>query len=160
MNRMPLRWSTSCCRHVESRPLASISCSFSFEIEISHLDLRRAFHVAVGFRNRKAALLIDRLFIGGPHDLRIDEDLRVLRLLLLGEVHGDHALAVPIWMAASPMPGASYMVSNMSSTSLRIPRIDLFDRLGDFAEPLVRQDQDFAHGHGGDVSGRVPTGST
>ena len=25
----------------------------------------------------------------------------------------------PIWMAASPMPGAAYMVSNMSSTSAR-----------------------------------------
>jgi len=25
-----------------------------------------------------------------------------------------------IWIAASPMPGASYMVSNMSSASLRI----------------------------------------
>ena len=25
----------------------------------------------------------------------------------------------PIWMAASPMPGASYMVSNMSLTSAR-----------------------------------------
>ena len=30
-------------------------------------------------------------------------------------------LATPTWTAASPMPGASYMVSNMSSTSLRIP---------------------------------------
>src|ERR1700761_295101 len=28
--------------------------------------------------------------------------------------------ATPIWMAASPMPGALYMVSNMSSTSLRM----------------------------------------
>ncbi len=27
----------------------------------------------------------------------------------------------PIWIAASPMPGALYMVSNMSSTSLRMP---------------------------------------
>ncbi len=26
-------------------------------------------------------------------------------------------LGTPIWMAASPMPGASYMVSNMSSIS-------------------------------------------
>ena len=26
-------------------------------------------------------------------------------------------LGSPIWIAASPMPGASYMVSNMSSTS-------------------------------------------
>jgi hypothetical protein len=30
-------------------------------------------------------------------------------------------LGSPTWMAASPMPGASYMVSNMSSTSLRMP---------------------------------------
>ena len=29
--------------------------------------------------------------------------------------------ATPIWIAASPMPGASYMVSNISSTSLRMP---------------------------------------
>ena len=28
--------------------------------------------------------------------------------------------ASPIWIAASPMPGASYMVSNMSSTSFLI----------------------------------------
>ena len=26
----------------------------------------------------------------------------------------------PIWIAASPMPGASYMVSNMSSTSFLV----------------------------------------
>ena len=30
-------------------------------------------------------------------------------------------LGTPIWIAASPMPGALYMVSNMSSTSLRMP---------------------------------------
>jgi hypothetical protein len=30
-------------------------------------------------------------------------------------------LATPSWIAASPMPGALYIVSNMSSTSLRIP---------------------------------------
>ena len=29
-------------------------------------------------------------------------------------------LGTPTWMAASPMPGASYMVSNMSSTSFLI----------------------------------------
>ena len=28
-------------------------------------------------------------------------------------------LATPTWMPASPMPGAAYMVSNISSTSLR-----------------------------------------
>ena len=28
-------------------------------------------------------------------------------------------LGTPTWMAASPMPGASYMVSNMSSTRRR-----------------------------------------
>ena len=53
----------------------------------------------------------------------------------------------PTWIAASPMPGASYMVSNMSSTSLRISAVDLRDRLGDEPQPLVRQDEDVAQGH-------------
>ena len=30
-------------------------------------------------------------------------------------------LGVPTWMAASPIPGASYMVSSISSMSLRMP---------------------------------------
>ena len=62
------------------------------------------------------------------------------------------ASAAPTWIAASPMPGASYMVSNMSSTSLRISGVDLLDRLGDQPQLLVGQDDDFAEGHGRDLS--------
>ena len=54
-------------------------------------------------------------------------------------------LGSPIWIAASPMPGASYMVSNMSSTSLRRRRVDLGDRLGNQPQPLVGQNEDVAH---------------
>jgi hypothetical protein len=35
-------------------------------------------------------------------------------------------LGVPTWIAASPIPGASYMVSNMSSTSSRMPASTFF----------------------------------
>ncbi len=31
----------------------------------------------------------------------------------------------PIWIAASPMPGAAYMVSNMSSTSVAQRLVDV-----------------------------------
>ena len=44
-----------------------------------------------------------------------------LRLVLLRQVHRIRRAATPTWIAASPMPGASYMVSNMSSASARIP---------------------------------------
>ena len=68
------------------------------------------------------------------------------------------------WIAASPMPGASYMVSNMSSASLRISGVDFLDRLGDEPQLLVRQDDDFASGHGGrfklaDLPGSMRGGS-
>ena len=62
-------------------------------------------------------------------------------------------LGTPTWMAASPMPGASYMVSNMSATSFLGLRIDRLDRFGDEPQPLVGQDQDVAQGHDRDVSG-------
>src|SRR6266540_538880 len=64
----------------------------SLEIEIFHLHLRRTLDIVVIFRNRQTALLIGRLFLRGPNDLRIDENLRIPRFLLLGEVHGDHTL--------------------------------------------------------------------
>ena len=50
--------------------------------------------------------------------------------------------------SGSVVHGLEHVVDQLADSG-----IDLFDRLGDFAEPFVRQDQDFAHGHGGDVSG-------
>lgn len=51
--------------------------------------------------------------------------------------------------SGSVVHGLEHVVDQLADSG-----IDLFDRLGDFAEPFVRQDQDFAHGHGGDVGGR------
>src|SRR5438876_8863207 len=48
-----------------------------------------SFDLLVEFRDRQAALLVGRLLLRGPKDLRIDEDQRLLRLVLLGEVQGD-----------------------------------------------------------------------
>src|SRR5271165_2024974 len=45
-------------------------------------------------------------------------------------------LAMPSWIAASPMPGASYMVSNMSSTSLLMPE-SIFWIGSDFSRSLL-----------------------
>ena len=53
----------------------------------------------------------------------------------------------PTWIAASPMPGASYMVSNMSATSGADFVVDLPDRLRNLPQPLVRQDDDIAQCH-------------
>jgi hypothetical protein len=44
-------------------------------------------------------------------------------LVLLGEVHGDQPQRLRDLDRGSPMPGASYMVSNMSSASLRISAV-------------------------------------
>ena len=51
----------------------------------------------------------------------------------------------PIWMAASPMPGAAYMVSNMSSTSARSDLSTAFTGVGFQPQPLVGKDEDVAH---------------
>ena len=59
----------------------------------------------------------------------------------------------PTWIAASPMPGASYMVSNMSSTSLRIAASIALHRLGDQPQPLVGEDEDVAQRHGARCKG-------
>ena len=48
----------------------------------------------------------------------------------------------PSCVAARPMPGASYIVSNMSSTSARTRRVDVADRLGRLAQARVGMDQD------------------
>ena len=42
------------------------------------------------------------------------------------------------WVAASPMPGAAYMVSNMSSTIFANAGIEHLDRLGLGAQTRVR----------------------
>src|SRR5262249_25547116 len=81
---------------------------------------RRALDLLVILGDRQAAFFVGSAFLRRPENLRIDEHQWILRLVLLGEVHGNDALGTATWIAASPIPRASYMVSNMSSMSRRI----------------------------------------
>ena len=60
----------------------------------------------------------------------------------------------PIWMAASPMPGAAYMVSNMSSTSLRSDLSTAFTGSELSRSRLSGKNEDVTHRHGRDVRAR------
>ena len=92
MNSTPLRWSISCCSTVASSPFASTSCALPSRSVKLHLHLRGPLDLLVVFRDRQAAFLVGALLLRGPDDLRIDEHLRLLRLVLLGGVDGDDAL--------------------------------------------------------------------
>ena len=54
----------------------------------------------------------------------------------------------PTWIAASPMPGASYMVSSMSSASLRDRVVDALDRLGNLAQQGIGKNDERLDRHG------------
>jgi len=88
------------------------------EVLILDLDLRGPLDLLVIFRDREAAFLARRFCFRGPDGLTkicgswassfFDRSSTITRF------------GTPTWIAASPMPGALYMVSNMSSTSLRM----------------------------------------
>ena len=105
MNSTPLRWSISCCRQVASSPLASTSCWLAVEIEVADLHLGGPLDLLVVFRDRQAALLVGGLLLGRPDDLRIDDHLRLARLVLAGEVERDHALRHADLDRREPDPG-------------------------------------------------------
>src|SRR5712691_9649668 len=126
----------------------------TLEIEVFYLHLRRAFHVAVIFRDREAALLVGRLLRRRPHDLRIDEDLRALGLLFLGQVQGDDALGRADLDGGEPDPGRVVHGLEHVLDQLADAGVDLLHRLGDLPQPLVRQNENVAQRHGRDVSGR------
>src|SRR5689334_13494412 len=61
----------------------------ALKVEILDPHLRRPLDLLVELRDREAAFLVDRLLLRFPQDFRIDEDARLLLLvLLLGEIHG------------------------------------------------------------------------
>ena len=54
----------------------------------------------------------------------------------------------PTWMAASPMPGASYIVSSMSSSEVADVVVDALDRLGDLAQQGIGKNDERLDRHG------------
>lgn len=57
-------------------------------IEIAHRDGGRPFDIGVIVRNGQASLFVNTDIIAGGHHLRVDEDLRVLRIVFARDV--DH----------------------------------------------------------------------
>ncbi len=92
MNSTPLVWSISCCRHVASRPDASISCALPSRSRYLTLTCGRPLDLLVIFRDRQAAFFVFRSLFRLPDDLRIDEHLGLVIILLLRQIHGDDAL--------------------------------------------------------------------
>ena len=159
MNRTPLRWSISCCRQVARRPVAVELLLLAVEIEIFHPHLRgprrrpRRIPGSTGSPPRRSPSRPSATAVPGLMKTRGSGGSSFLARSMVTTRRG-----TPTWIAASPMPGASYMVSNMSSTSLLDLAVDLLHRLGDEPQPLVRQDQDFAQRHGARCKGSGETG--
>ena len=80
---------------------------------------RRPLDLGVIFRNGKAALFVSRAFLGRPDDFGIDEHLRVGRFFLPRGVDHQKTDGLGDLDRRDPTPGASCMVSIMSSISLR-----------------------------------------
>ena len=90
-------------------------------VEKARAHLRRPLDLFVIFRDRQAALLVDRPLVGRPEDLGIDEIRGCGGSSFLAMSMTITRIASATWIAARPMPGASYMVSTMSSISSRKP---------------------------------------
>ena len=54
----------------------------------------------------------------------------------------------PTWTAARPMPGAAYIVSNMSAISARVSSVDRLDGGRDLAQARIGHFEDGEQGHG------------
>src|SRR6266566_641217 len=121
MKSTPLRWSISCC---------------------GPLDL------LVIFRNRQAAFLVGGTLLRGPQQLRIDINLGVLRLVLLGKIRGDNALRDADLDRREPDSGRAVHGLEHVLHKLADLRVDLGDRLGDQPQTGIRQGKDGARRHG------------
>jgi hypothetical protein len=80
--------------------------------------------------------------------------MRILWLLVLGQVETSMRIGSPTWIAASPMPGASYMVSSMSSAKPRKLVVDALHRLGNLTQHGIGKNDEGSDRHGRQVIGR------
>ena len=75
-----------------------------------------ALDLVVDAGDGQAPFLVALQRVAGPGDLGVDEDLQLVMVISMTTTRSCTLTCV----AASPMPGAAYMVSAMSATSLRI----------------------------------------
>src|SRR5205085_5603251 len=114
------------------------------------------FDLLVIFRDRQAAFLVHRQFLGRGKDLGVDEDARLRRgfavLVALGQIHGDEPQRLRDLDRRQPNAGRVVHGFQHIVGKLAYLRRDLLDRFGDQTQLPVGQDDDFSEGHGGDLS--------
>src|SRR5262249_33580188 len=97
----------------------------------------------------QAAFLVGRGLFGSPQDFRIDEDARLVALLLLGEVHGHDTLGNTDLDGGKADAGrVIHGLEHVVDQSLDLT-VNLLDRLRLEPQSPVREDDDLAHRHGG-----------
>src|SRR5690348_6924061 len=107
-------------------------------VEVAHRHLGWPHHVGIVLRHRQAAFLVGRVLVGGLDDLGIGhQDLAGLEIFPVDVEHDDAP-------ELADLPGASYIVSSMSSISWRTSAstestgLDFFLRRGSGAVRMVR----------------------
>ncbi len=116
------------------RPLLAV------EVEVFDGDPFGTLDLVVDAGHRQAAFFADLLTAALLQGLGIDEGEQT------GSCSSDTSitttrLCTSTWVAASPMPGASYIVSAMSATSFRMPASIWANRLRDLFQARIGKTQ-------------------
>jgi hypothetical protein len=100
------------------------------------------------FRDRQAALPVGCFLFGRPGDFRIDEDAGLVRLLLFRQIHRHDPLGDADLDGGEPDAGRVILGLEHVLDQLADASVEALDRLGNKPQPLVREFDDLAHGHG------------
>ena len=117
------------------------------EVGVADRDFGGTLDVVEELGDREAPLLGRRGLLRELEDLGVDHDDRVLGLVFLGEVHDDDALHLAdLRRGKADARRFVHRLEHVLGERLDLV-VDLFDRIGDLAQPLVGQGQDRANGH-------------
>ena len=120
-------------------------------VEPAGADAVGALDLGILVGDRQAALGVGHFLVRVREDLGVDEHPRLLdpARRILGPRGSCRSmtstrLGTPTWIAARPMPGASYIVSNMSAIERAQLVVDRLDGRGDLAQARVGDFDDAA----------------
>ncbi len=131
--------------HTASRPSGCSSKGLPSRSSARHDDVLRTRDELVETGHRQAAFAVLARAAFEHADLRVDQHQRLLAVL--GDVHHDHA---PVHVDLGRRePDAGRRVHGLEHVvdQLLHRRVDLFDRLGDGAQPRVGEFEDVQDGH-------------
>ena len=137
--------------------VALLLADLALIVEIAYTAARRTLDFLIEIGDGEAAFLVDRRFIRGPDDFRIHEKARLRLLAVTGKIHDNDLLRYADLDRGKPdarrsVHGLQHVVHQ--GTQLVVHPIGGF---GDLLQPGVGGGDDFAYGHGPQISpGRKP----